>query len=483
VADPSPVSAYLAFAQDPDVRVRAKALRILADNPDRENLGLLIRAMADPASEVRRAAAECLRHALPWLGVWPMHQDRVPDSCQDHRFGEGWHQLHLALEDTVDSIPAPNAEDPVWCRVPLLATLMEAERACQGTRPTAPADSYLDRRLLVARTNPQVILVPTYDCNITCSYCYAKSWAGRHGRQMSGDDRRTALDWCARQGIKTLVLGGGEPTVYRDMPAFVVECRDRGLTPLLTSNGLFGPRIRDLLTPENFRELVAHYDQESLDSDRTRRERFRDNLLHARAGGLTARLRFTLTDRTDAAVWKRALDLAAECGVKTVNFALAFENSNSDNRFLDLSGSLQPGGWMEHLLRDFVTASIERGVPPHLSKPFPLCGVSDETLRLLGETEALRTACAITWQGYTQNLTINPDLTTFPCNAIGVAGPRVTDFPTLADASRHYRRLMEPIVNRPSFAACARCPLHYLGACKPSCNAREVALLLAQQCN
>ncbi len=483
MADPLQLGAYAAFAGHPDVRVRATALRILADDPDRQSFGLLIRALADPAIEVRRAAAECLRHALPWLGVWPMNHGPVPDSCRAHRFGAGWHELKLALEEAVDGLPAPEPGDPVWHRIPLLAGLVEAERARRGIASTAAADGFLRQRLQVNRPGSQVILVPTYDCNITCSYCYAKSWAGQHGHQMTAADRHLALDWCARQGIRTLVLGGGEPTVYRDMPAFVAECRERGLIPLLTSNGLFGPRIRDLLTPENFREFVAHYDQESLDGDAARRERFRENLARARENGLPTRLRYTLTDHTDSAAWQRALDLAATCGVKTLNFALAFENSNSDNRFLDLSGSLQPGGWMEQLLRAFVAGALERGVPPHLSKPFPLCGVSDETLRLLGGTEALRTACALTWQGYTQNLTINPDLTTFPCNAIGVAGPRLTDFPSLAAASEHYRHRMAAVVHRPTYPVCATCPLHHLGACKPSCNAREIALWLAGRSN
>jgi radical SAM protein with 4Fe4S-binding SPASM domain len=90
--------------------------------------------------------------------------------------------------------------------------------------------------------------------------------------------------------------------------------------------------------------------------------------------------------------------------------------------------------------------------------------------------EAIRSACAVFRDDFTRNLTINPDLSTFPCNGIAIRGPKITEFSNLADAGRHHAQAIRGLILRPFDEDCRRCVLWYRGFCQGACLAEHYGM-------
>jgi radical SAM protein with 4Fe4S-binding SPASM domain len=72
-----------------------------------------------------------------------------------------------------------------------------------------------------------------------------------------------------------------------------------------------------------------------------------------------------------------------------------------------------------------------------------------------------------------RNLTINPDLTTFPCNGIAIRGPKLTELASIEDAGRHHAEAIRDLMLQPYDEACRDCALWYRGFCQGACLAEH----------
>jgi radical SAM protein with 4Fe4S-binding SPASM domain len=246
----------------------------------------------------------------------------------------------------------------------------------------------------------------------------------------------------------------------------------------LTSNCMYPASLRELVAAPAIGELVAHYDQERMRGGDFATELFADNVRAAMAGGVDAMIRYTLTEQSDAAEWRVVMDLAHRLSIRRINYALAFRGSEGLNAYFQCRDAVGvAGGRLENLLSALCADAADRGLRLHLSKPFPLCALTPETLRRMLGGEAIRSACSVYRDGFTRNLTINPDLSTFPCNGIALRGPKITEFSSLADAGRHYARAIEDLMLRPYHEECQRCVLWYRGFCQGVCLAEHYSTL------
>ena len=97
--------------------------------------------------------------------------------------------------------------------------------------------------------------------------------------------------------------------------------------------------------------------------------------------------------------------------------------------------------------------------------------VSNDSLRRLIDNRQLRSSCPAHMSGYSRNVTVNPDLTTFPYNAIGVAGPAITSFEDFCQVGRHHSPVLKGLQETPCYDICSRCVLWYRGLCQGVCLA------------
>jgi radical SAM protein with 4Fe4S-binding SPASM domain len=325
-----------------------------------------------------------------------------------------------------------------------------------------------------AAPSRQILLAPTYRCNLTCSYCYAKNFSNGGPAYMSMADLAFALSWAAAQGVDNVLLAGGEPTVYPHFAQLLMLAGEHGLSVRLTSNGLYPATVRQHIAAPAIWELVAHYDQERIGSDPSAALLFEENLLAARARGLSVILRYTLTERSGPPEWRVVMDLARRLEIPQLNYALAFQGSEGANAFFRIRDGMGcDGGRLESLFLGLCDDAAAHGLRLHLSKPFPLCALSPAALRRTLYDGGMRAACAISRDGFTRNLTVNPDLTTFPCNGIAIRGPKIGEFSTLTEVGEHNAAAVKDLMSRPYVEDCRSCALWYRGICRGACLAEH----------
>jgi MoaA/NifB/PqqE/SkfB family radical SAM enzyme len=88
-------------------------------------------------------------------------------------------------------------------------------------------------------------------CNADCDFCgFARSkFDPKARRSVTLQEARDVIDICARNHIGYLLFVGGEPMVHRDLVAMTRYAAERGIRPMICTNG-------GLWTQENMRALT-----------------------------------------------------------------------------------------------------------------------------------------------------------------------------------------------------------------------------------
>ncbi len=185
------------------------------------------------------------------------------------------------------------------------------DAATESTEPQI-ADRYQRR--------PVVVWNVTKQCNLYCQHCYASA-----DREVAPGELRTAegkrlLDELAGYGVPVVLFSGGEPLVREDLVELVDYADDRGIRPVLSTNGT-------LITPETateLREAGLKYAGISVDGMPERNDRFRgrEGAFDAAVRGIEATLeagiktglRYTITERNVADL-EAVVELLHEIGV------------------------------------------------------------------------------------------------------------------------------------------------------------------------
>lgn len=92
-------------------------------------------------------------------------------------------------------------------------------------------------------------LVPGHVCQLDCDGCYKKNGHEKTGGKMPIEDVRSYIDQALKIGFKEIVLIGGEPTLHSDIFDIIRYVREKGLTPILCTNGIV------FRNPEKAKEL------------------------------------------------------------------------------------------------------------------------------------------------------------------------------------------------------------------------------------
>jgi len=88
----------------------------------------------------------------------------------------------------------------------------------------------------------------TRRCNLRCGHCYRDAGPAAPG-ELSTAEGLALIEEIARAGFRILILSGGEPLLREDLMDLIARARERGLRPVLGTNGTFIDRsaARDLL--------------------------------------------------------------------------------------------------------------------------------------------------------------------------------------------------------------------------------------------
>ncbi len=172
---------------------------------------------------------------------------------------------------------------------------------------------------------PVVVWNLSKQCNLYCTHCYATADTEAAPGELSTEEGERLLDDLADYGVPVVLFSGGEPLVRDDLVELVSYADDKGIRPVLSTNGT-------LITPENARELRdagLRYAGVSVDGLPERNDAFRGRegafdaaVRGIRAcldAGLKTGLRYTITERNDADL-RGVVDLLYEEGVNRFCF-------------------------------------------------------------------------------------------------------------------------------------------------------------------
>src|SRR5690242_9462370 len=102
-------------------------------------------------------------------------------------------------------------------------------------------------------------LHPTRRCNLRCLHCYSES--GPYvAATTSLDVLRRVVSDAAALGYEVVSISGGEPLLYRELPALLAHAKGLGLRTTVTSNGM-------LLSERRLAELADVVDVLALSLD------------------------------------------------------------------------------------------------------------------------------------------------------------------------------------------------------------------------
>ncbi|SDN10635.1 pseudo-rSAM protein/SPASM domain protein [Halogranum gelatinilyticum] len=189
-----------------------------------------------------------------------------------------------------------------------------------GLRYDAGGESKKPQITQRKQRKPVVVWNLTKQCNLYCDHCYAAADTETATGELSTEEGKRLLNDLADYGIPVVLFSGGEPLVRDDLAELVGYAADRGIRPVLSTNGT-------LLTEERVERLQRaglKYAGVSVDGLRERNDAFRgeegafdaalDGIRTCLDAGLKTGLRYTITDR-NAADLEGVVDLLSDVGV------------------------------------------------------------------------------------------------------------------------------------------------------------------------
>lgn len=165
----------------------------------------------------------------------------------------------------------------------------------------------------------------TNQCNLYCDHCYRDAGA-KVEDELKTDEAKNLIDEAFAAGFRIMIFSGGEPLLRPDLLELIAYASQRGLRPVLGSNGT-------LLTPELARELkragalAIGISLDSLEPVRHDRLRRKEGAWEQAVAGMQACLTVGLPFQVHTTVFdwnqdelEKITDLAVEIGARAHHF-------------------------------------------------------------------------------------------------------------------------------------------------------------------
>lgn len=221
--------------------------------------------------------------------------------------------------------------------------LCELDAEGDGLRYDAASESSKPQISREKQRRPVVVWNLTKQCNLYCSHCYAAADTETVPGELSTAEGKRLLDDLANYGVPVVLFSGGEPLVRDDLFELVRYADERGIRPVLSTNGT-------LITEEKaarLRDAGLRYAGISVDGLPERNDAFRGQegafdaaIRGIRAcldAGLKTGLRYTITEQ-NASDLRGVVDLLYEEGVNRFCFYhLDYGGRGADLVDVDLS--------------------------------------------------------------------------------------------------------------------------------------------------
>lgn len=198
--------------------------------------------------------------------------------------------------------------------------LCDQDAEGDGLRYDAATESAKPQIRDQRQRRPVVVWNVTKRCNLYCDHCYAAAETEPAPGELPTTEGYRLIDDLAEYDVPVLLFSGGEPTMREDLAELVAYAVERGIRPVLSTNGT-------LLTEDRVEELASAgiaYVGISVDGLAARNDAFRgkEGAFDAAVRGIETcldvgvktGLRYTITERT-APDMEGIVDLLTDVGL------------------------------------------------------------------------------------------------------------------------------------------------------------------------
>lgn len=252
-------------------------------------------------------------------------------------------------------------------------------------------------------------------CNLSCHWCYAKN---AKVQDMLLDNAYKVIDFLPEIRVHDLILIGGEPTVYKNLPDVVSRAKEKNLETGIVTNGIALKNkeyLQELIDcgASHFGVSLKGYNRQSF-IDTTGYDQY-DNALCAISNlsesGIPFSVSFVLTKENIPHIHQGVAD-AIYAGAKRVrlSFCYDFEACRSDVCAVENPFTLAK------LFQEWYP-SIHEACNGNMGvfQSLPFCVFDTEFIQLLDKRNQLTSVCQVLQKS---GLVIDTDMSIIPCNAM-----------------------------------------------------------------
>jgi sulfatase maturation enzyme AslB (radical SAM superfamily) len=284
----------------------------------------------------------------------------------------------------------------------------------------------------------RVHIAPTYRCNLDCEYCYARAFAHHFPDDLHPTTYSRILDDLSPRGLTSVSFIGGEPTLWPHLPAAMERARQMGLRRLLYTNGTAASAAPDTVVLNMSRFMRGDVSRGILES-----------LRWYHSNDCTLVFRFNISrDGPEA----RSPQLVSLARALNADISIAAVHTSPHERELGKR------------LFDWCARFLDASLKVAISRPLPLCMLTDYQRRFLELNCDLRATCDLD----TAVPVVNPDgRTIFPCNSIAIGLPLSYVYQSHSDFDQ-----IRALRSRESDAmplACRNCDHYLQRTCRAGC--------------
>jgi len=297
----------------------------------------------------------------------------------------------------------------------------------------------------------------TYRCNGTCVHCYARGLEKEIPEDMKLEDFAKIVSWSKNNGWKGIRFVGGEPTCHPQFAEILNICYRKKMFVTMSTNNLFSPKFLPNL--ENFWNIgitVNYSAKQTLDNDNL--QLFKENMHQLKKRNMPFGFAYALDYQNDNL--EELFNDLKSYQPHYVRVTLLIPDSSIKNSNF---GFLHDGKLLFKKMIRIQEECVNSNIIFYIFRSIPVCLLSKKEWQILTQYSSLVaiTRCEIGYRGdYTYDLTVNPDLTIFPCPSIFVKGNNILNFKNRAQINILFKNKLSRLCLSPRAERCTTCSLH-----------------------
>ncbi|MFC1679798.1 radical SAM protein [Elusimicrobiota bacterium] len=301
----------------------------------------------------------------------------------------------------------------------------------------------------------------TYRCNLSCEACYARGLQEQFGTDMKLADFVRLVDWAKPKGWAKIRFLGGEPTMHPDFTGMLDTCYRNDMQVTLATNNFFSEEVLDRLDNPLVYDIAVNYSSMHT-ADEKQRRLFRDNLRRMSERSMPFSLSHIVdSEGKDPLIPGLFEDIRR---YRPTYLRVSLELPAPSDPFTT-ENLFRAREVLFRKIYGILKRCAKLYTPFYVYRPVPLCLFSTKQRAMLKRFSSFVffSRCPLSYAGdggYGTMVTINPDMSTFPCASVFLKGPEISSMGRRQQRHDFYRQILEPHLKKTLMDECEKCKYH-----------------------